>query len=145
MNSVGASERARSLAEAFSHGAATIGLDEVADGSELSVFRLDAFVARGWPEGPDEDTFRSVVPTMGAYLGEMMVQHLGGEWVSSAETSAGLAVRFVGGPIDPFKPVEQRLRGDPQAIAQSYVALRAILRGELPRKRSLRDRMMRRT
>lgn len=67
-----------------------------------------------------------VMPTIGAYLGEMIVRHVGGRWVTSHMNPIGLTVFFDDeGAVDPFKPVVERLRGnDDQAIAKYFVAVR---------------------
>jgi hypothetical protein len=126
--------------------AGVTGIDDTVE----SVFRLDACVSNLWPGGLTDQEFNELMPTIGAYLGDMMVRHLGGRWVTSHLNPIGLTVYFDGeGDVDPFKPVLERLRGnDDQAIAKYFVAVRlaqdARAREQSARAPSLLDRLRRR-
>jgi hypothetical protein len=54
--------------------------DRKFDFSEDSVKRLDDFVDTLWPKPPSEEELDSLTKLMGAYLGEVMIRTVGGEW-----------------------------------------------------------------
>ena len=62
------------------------------DYSPESVMRLDDYIAEHWPERPKKNTFESMIPTMGAYLGEVLARQTGACWVKD-KNGYGLELR----------------------------------------------------
>jgi hypothetical protein len=54
--------------------------DRQFDFSAGSVKRLDDFVDTLWPKPPSEEKLDSLTKLMGAYLGEVVLRTVGGEW-----------------------------------------------------------------
>ncbi len=76
----------RDVAHLFVHVAAQLGV--TFDFSDASVPLLDAWVDRLWdPAGPrpSEDELDSNTKLIGAYLGEVIIQSVGGRWVWSQD------------------------------------------------------------
>lgn len=80
-----------------------------------SADRLDVLAGMFCAGEPAEDTRNSMVMSMGAYLGELLVRTAGGRWVHDADQRMA-AVELPGGErVLPHRAVHARLTGGPEA------------------------------
>ena len=70
----------RLAADAFVKSAGSNGVTWL-DYSPESASRLDALIDEWWPASPPKDTYESMVPAMGAYVGEVLVTQTGAHWI----------------------------------------------------------------
>lgn len=70
------------------------------DYSPESVLRLDDWIEREWPHGARKGTFESMIPAIGAYVGEVLVAHTGAHWIRSAKDGFGVELRGVALPMN---------------------------------------------
>jgi ribosomal protein L27 len=111
----------RLAAEAFVKSAGSNGVTWL-DYSPESAIRLDGLIDEWWPASPPKDTYESMVPAMGAYLGEVLVRQTGGHWIR--DPKEGYGVEFKGHVVFPLVKVSTRFElGPEQAIAQFYVEI----------------------
>jgi hypothetical protein len=108
----------RLAADAFVKSAASNGVPWL-DYSPESAIRLDALIAEWWPADPAKDSYESMVPAMGAYLGEVLVLHTGARWIR--DPSDGYGVERNGQVVFPLSKVSKRFElGPDQSLAQFY-------------------------
>jgi hypothetical protein len=62
------------------------------DYSPGSVAQLDEFIAEGWPRRPARGTYENMIPTIGAYVGEVLVAEAGAVWVKDRKEGFGVAL-----------------------------------------------------
>ena len=108
----------RLAADAFVKSAGSNGVTWL-DYSPESAMRLDALIDEWWPAAPPKDTYESMVPAMGAYVGEVLVMQTGAHWIR--DPKEGYGVEFKGQIAFPLSKVSRRFElGPEQAIAQFY-------------------------
>lgn len=100
------------LAEAFREVNAEQGEDFGWETREAS--RLDAVCDRFLGTDPSPGLRRSMVMAMGAYLGELMVRHGGGRWLSGAGEYGSIVLLTNGLFCHPHEQVAMRLDLGPQ-------------------------------
>ena len=83
------SEKMRSLAEILVRTAGAQGVDWL-DFSVESAGRLDDLIDEWWPPKPRLDDYESMIPAIGAYIGEILVRDTGATWVEAPEGEAGV-------------------------------------------------------
>jgi len=89
------------------------------DYSPKSVDRLDALIAESWPGVPEKGTYESMIPAMGAYVGEVLVQHAGARWIRDPKEGYGL--ERDGQMAFPLAVVSKRFELGPEhSIGQFY-------------------------
>jgi len=116
------------LSEAFVSGSAEEG--EHFDFAPESAPRLDAWVDLFVAEGPSDDVIHSVVLSMGAYVGELIVRNGGGGWTFEPQAGAP-GVRLTSGLVCfPLNKVGKRLTVGPEHSIDQFVQV--TLSGELP-------------
>ena len=108
----------RLAADAFVKSAGANGVTWL-DYSPESALRLDGLIDEWWPASPPKDTYESMVPAMGAYVGEVLVMQTGAHWIR--DSKEGYGVEFKGQIAFPLSKVSKRFElGPEQAIAQFY-------------------------
>jgi hypothetical protein len=108
----------RLAADAFVKSAASNGVPWL-DYSPESAIRLDELIAEWWPADPAKNSYESMVPAMGAYLGEVLVLHTGARWIR--DPSDGYGIERNGQVAFPLSKVSKRFEFGPnQSIAQFY-------------------------
>jgi hypothetical protein len=109
----------RLAADAFVKSAGSNGVTWL-DYSPESAMRLDGLIDEWWPASPQKDTYESMVPAMGAYIGEVLVMQTGARWIR--DSKEGFGVEFKGQVAFPMSKVSRRFElGPDQAIAEFYV------------------------
>jgi hypothetical protein len=89
------------------------------DYSPQSVDRLDELIAESWPGVPEKGTYRSMVPAIGAYVGEVLVKHTGARWIR--DPKEGYGVERDGQVAFPMAEVAKRFELGPEhAIGRFY-------------------------
>ena len=89
------------------------------DYSPASVMLLDDLIAAWWPATPEKGTYESMIPAMGAYVGEVLVRQSGGRWIR--DPNEGYAVELSGRVVYPMKQVAGRFElGRAQSIGKFY-------------------------
>jgi hypothetical protein len=101
----------RMAADAFVKSAGTNGVNWL-DYSAGSALRLDELIGEWWPEAPEKDTYESMVPAMGAYLGEVLVTQTGARWIR--DPAQGYGVEFKGQVVYPMIEVSKRFELGPE-------------------------------
>jgi hypothetical protein len=81
------------------------------DYSPESVDRLDALIAESWPGVPEKGTYGSMVPAIGAYVGEVLVKQTGARWVR--DPKEGYGVELNGQVAFPMAEVGKRFELGP--------------------------------
>jgi hypothetical protein len=82
------------------------------DYSPESVMRLDELIAELWPPKPPKGTFESIIPAMGAYVGEVLVKQTGGHWIR--DPKEGYGVELNGDVAFPMNEVTRRFELGPE-------------------------------
>jgi hypothetical protein len=115
------------LADAFVRGSAEEG--DYFDYAVEDAPSLDAWVDLFLEEQPSEDVVRSVIMSMGAFVGELIVRNGGGNW--DFDEASGPSVRLNAGLVCfPFNKVGKRLAlGQEHSLAQF---IDAAMTGALP-------------
>jgi hypothetical protein len=89
------------------------------DYSAESVDRLDALIAESWPGVPEKGTYGSMVPAIGAYVGEVLVKQTGARWIRDPEE--GYGVELNGQVAFPMSEVGKRFELGPEhSIGRFY-------------------------
>jgi hypothetical protein len=113
-----ASAMMRLVAEAFV-GPATANGAAWLDYTPASVMLLDDLIAAWWPATPEKGTYESMIPAMGAYVGEVLVREAGGRWIR--DPGEGYAVDLGGRIVFPMKQIAGRFElGAAQSIGRFY-------------------------
>lgn len=103
------------------------------DLSEESLSELDVLVSQQWPEPlDDEDVLDAIVANWGAYVGQTIVQGIGGQWTFRKDLEH-VSIRFsrTGLEVFPLHKVRKRFQlGPSQALADFYEALIEELCGD---------------
>jgi hypothetical protein len=108
----------RLVAEAFV-GPATANGAAWLDYTPASVMLLDDLIAAWWPATPEKGTYESMIPAMGAYVGEVLVREAGGRWIR--DPGEGYAVDLGGRIVFPMKQIAGRFElGAAQSIGRFY-------------------------
>jgi hypothetical protein len=108
----------RLAADAFVKSAGSNGVTWL-DYSPKSAMRLDELIDEWWPASPQKDTYESMVPAMGAYVGETLAQQTGAHWIR--DSKEGYGVEFRGQVAFPMSRVSKRFELGPEhSIAQFY-------------------------
>jgi hypothetical protein len=108
----------RLAADAFVKSAGSNGVIWL-DYSPESAIRLDELIDEWWPAAPPKDSYESMVPAMGAYVGEVLVINTGAHWIR--DPKEGYGVELNGQRAFPMNKVSMRFElGPEQAIAQFY-------------------------
>jgi hypothetical protein len=116
------------LADAFVGGAAHEG--HHFDYAVENAPRLDALVDLFLQSQPREDVINSMVLSMGAYVGELIVRNGGGSWIFEQEVGAP-GVRLTSGLIGfPLNKVGKRISVGAEHSIAHFVEL--AMSGELP-------------
>lgn len=102
----------RELAEAFREVSAEQGDDFGWETREAS--KLDAVCDRFVATSPSSGLRHSMVMALGAYLGELMVRHGGGRWLSGAGEYGSIVLLANGLFCHPHEQVAMRLELGPQ-------------------------------
>lgn len=103
-------------ADAFIRSAEAWGVDWL-DYSGESVMRLDGLIDEWWPR-PRKGTHESMVPTIGAYVGEVLIRTTGAHWVS--DDAEGYGIELVGTAYPLNKVAKRFERGRDHSIGQFY-------------------------
>ncbi len=75
------------------------------DGSETSLAFVDHYVTRTSADGPiADDVLALVAPALGAYFGQLLVTHFGGQWVGELAVPASWRIELEPVPLS-FSPV----------------------------------------
>lgn len=96
------------------------------DYSDESVAELDRLAAQLWPEAiEEEEVLDAIVANWGAYLGQAIIDNLGGEWTFRQDLEhASVHFPRTGMEAFPFHKVRKRLVLGPQeSMADFYEAL----------------------
>jgi len=89
------------------------------DYSPDSAMRLDGLIDEWWPASPSKDSYESLVPALGAYLGEVLVLQTGAQWIRDPKDGYGLELK--GQVVFPMAEVSKRFELGPEhSIAQFY-------------------------
>ena len=113
-------------ADVFVQSVRESGAPYVLDFSPGSIAELDAMIATEWP--PGERPSDQLISTMGAYVGEVLVRSLGGQWTELPEAPEP-GVRVGEGIAFPISKVHKRVEfGDSHSIAHFVSELRAYAR-----------------
>lgn len=113
------SEAMRRLAEAFVKGAAAEGEPFGWESTEAS--RLDEICDAFLVSDPPADYRHSMIMSMGAYLGELLVRHGGGRWAFDRADSAAVVEMPNGLRAYPHNKVAKRLEHGPEhSLFQFY-------------------------
>jgi hypothetical protein len=108
----------RLAADAFVKSAGSNGVTWL-DYSPESAIRLDELIDEWWPAAPAKDSYESMVPAMGAYVGEVLILNTGAHWIR--HPNEGYGVEFHGQVAFPMDQVSKRFEIGPEhAIAQFY-------------------------
>lgn len=116
------------LSEAFVSGSAEEG--EHFDYAPENAERLDAWVELFVAERPSEDVVHSVVVSMGAYVGELIVRNGGGRWTFAPQAGAPGVELTSGLVCFPLNKVGKRITVGPEHSIDQFVQV--ALAGELP-------------
>ena len=116
------------LAEAFLSGAAEEG--DHYDYAPENAPRLDAWIDLFVAQGPPEDVVHSVVLSMGAYVGELIVRNGGGRWTFEPRTGAPGVHLTTGLVCFPLNKVAKRINVGPEHSIAQFVEV--SIAGELP-------------
>jgi hypothetical protein len=109
------------LAAAFVRGSAEEG--RVFGYDVESAYRLDAAVDDFLPTRPSADYLHSMIMSMGAYLGELLVRHRGGRWVAKAGSQEPAVELGDGFEAFPLNTVAKRITIGPEhSITQFFDA-----------------------
>lgn len=107
----------RSYAESFVRAAKAAG-NLWLDYSPESVIRLDEFISQGWPVHPPKGTYEDMIPTIGAYVGTILVQQTGAHWIKDPAEGYGVELRGIAWPMS---PVAKRFEKGPEhSIGRFY-------------------------
>ena len=96
------------------------------DFSEESIDELDRLAAQLWPEPiAEEETLDAVVANWGAYLGQAIIENLGGEWTFRRDLDhASVHFPRTGMEAFPFHKVRKRLvLGAQESMLDFYEAI----------------------
>ncbi len=108
----------RLAADAFVKSAGSNGVTWL-DYSPESAIRLDELIDEWWPAAPERDSYESMVPAMGAYVGEVLILNTGAHWIR--DPKEGYGVELNGQVAFPMDQVSRRFELGPEhAIAQFY-------------------------
>jgi hypothetical protein len=108
----------RLAADAFVKSAGSNGVTWL-DYSPESAIRLDELIDEWWPAAPAKDSYESMVPAMGAYVGEVLILNTGAHWIRDPDE--GYGVELNGQIAFPMDKVSKRFELGPEhAIAQFY-------------------------
>jgi hypothetical protein len=108
----------RMAADAFAKSAGSNGMTWL-DYSPESAMRLDDLIDEWWPASPSKDSYESLVPALGAYLGEALVLQTGARWIRDPNEGYGLELN--GQVVYPMVEVSRRFELGPEhSIAQFY-------------------------
>ena len=108
----------RLAADAFVKSAGSNGVTWL-DYSPESAIRLDKLIDEWWPAAPSKDSYESMVPAMGAYVGEVLIMNTGAHWTRDPQEVYG--VELNGQVAYPMDRVSKRFEFGPEhAIAQFY-------------------------
>lgn len=119
------------LAGAFVDGAAREG--HHFDFAVENAPRLDALVDLFLQSGPGDDVVNSMVLSMGAYVGELIVRNGGGAWTFDQQAGAP-GVRLASGVVGfPLNKVGKRIAVGPEHSISQFVEV--AMSGELPPQR----------
>jgi len=89
------------------------------DYSPASVMLLDELVSAWWAPTPEKGTYESMIPAMGAYVGEVLVREAGGRWIR--DPGEGYAIDLNGRVVFPMKQIAGRFElGASQSIGRFY-------------------------
>jgi hypothetical protein len=89
------------------------------DYSPASVLLLDDFIEEGWGPRPKRGTYESMIPAIGAYVGEVLVAQTQGRWIRTESGEMAIEIgRVVAFPMNKVGKRFERGRG--QSIAQFY-------------------------
>ena len=89
------------------------------DYSPESVLRLDDFIDDGWGAKPRRGTYEALIPTIGAYVGEVLVAQTGARWIRTED--GAIAVELGRLVMYPMNKVAKRFeRGREHSIAHFY-------------------------
>jgi len=84
-----------------------------------SVFRLDDLIDKFWGPKPEHATYEAMVPAIGAYLGEVLVDATAAQWVRTPDGQ--MAVQLGAISAFPMNKVGKRFdRGREHSITQFY-------------------------
>jgi hypothetical protein len=83
-----------------------------------SVARLDAWIDQEWPPNPPKGSYESMIPTIGAYVGEVLVAHVGAHWIKSPTDGFGVELKGVAWPMN--RVAKRFNMGPKQSIGQFY-------------------------
>jgi hypothetical protein len=106
-----------SAAEAFVRVAKAFGADWL-DYSPDSVMRLDDFIDEAWGHYPRKGACESLIPSMGAYIGEALIRQTGAHWVRQPDGTFGVELRGVAFPMS--KVAKRFDRGLEHSIGHFY-------------------------
>ncbi len=108
----------RLAADAFVKSAGSNGVTWL-DYSPESVMRLDELIAEWWPAAPPKETYETMVPAIGAYLGEVLVARIGAHWIR--DPAQGYGVEYRDQVAFPMREVSRRFQlGPDHAIGLFY-------------------------
>jgi len=84
-----------------------------------SVRLLDDFIEEGWGAKPKRGTFESMIPAIGAYVGEVLVAHTGTHWIKTDRGEMAIELgRLVAFPMN--KVAKRFEQGREHSIAHFY-------------------------
>ena len=88
-----------------------------------SVLRLDDLIDQFWPPGARPDDYQSMIPVIGAYVGEVLIRETGATWV---EGPHGIGVTLRGQSAFPLNKVAKRFdQGRNHSIGHFFREIRA--------------------
>jgi hypothetical protein len=96
------------------------------DLSEDSLTELDDLAGRLWPEAcEDEDSIAALGANWGAYLGEVILENIGGEWVFREDLEhSGIYFPRTGLVVFPLHKVQKRMAlGESHNLSDFYAAI----------------------
>jgi hypothetical protein len=92
--------------------------------NEESILKLDDLIQQAWPEQPPVE-LGNVVLLFGSFLGEAIIETLGGNWV---ETENGWGIKVGDATMMVFTKVKKRLlNGEEDSISYYYQSFKGML------------------
>jgi hypothetical protein len=89
------------------------------DYSPASVMLLDDLIAAWWPPKPEKGTYESMIPAMGAYIGQVLTKETGAHWIRDPE--GGYGVELAGVVAFPMSQVARRFEmGRDESIGKFF-------------------------